>query len=376
MSPQAETFTIGVEEEYQLIDPVTRGLRPHAERVLPAAQEAVGDEVRPELQLSQLEAVTPVCHTLADVRAELVRLRRAVIAAAARDGGRVAAAGTHPFSHWREQPITPKARYQGLAADYQQLVRELVIFGCHVHVGLGDREAAIRVMNRARPWLAPLLALAANSPFWLGADTGYASFPTELWGRFPLAGPPLPFASRAEHDALVRALVATGSIADATNVYWDVRLPEKSETIEFRVADICPTIDEMVMLAGLKRALVRTCHERALRDEPFPVVRPELLRAAHWRAARYGLEGALIDAGAERTVPAGELIERLLAFVRPALEAAGDWDEVATLVRETVRRGNGAARQRAAYRRAGRWEDVVDFIVAETAKGTATAISA
>ncbi len=370
MSPQTEAFTIGIEEEYQIVDPVTRGLRPRAEHVLSHAQRALGDEAQPELKLSQIETATAVCGTLAEGRAALVRARRAMNEAAAADGGRIAAAGTHPFSHPTEQQVTPKARYQGILADYQQLARELVIFGCHVHVGLSDREAAIQVMNRARVWLAPLLALTANSPFWLGEDTGYASYRTELWVRFPLAGPPLLFASRAEYDALVRALVATGSIEDATKIYWDVRLPERVETVEFRVADVCLTIDEAVMVAGLSRALVRACHERAARDEPFPAARPELLRAAHWRAARYGLDGELIDVEAERAVPAGELIERLLAFTRPALEAAGDWDEVAALTRATLRRGNGAQRQRAAYRRAGRWEDVVDFIIAETASGT------
>ena len=365
-----EEWTIGVEEEYQVIDPVTRELRPHADRILPRAQQALGEEVQPELYLSQIETATPVCRMLVDVRAELVRLRRGVIAAAANDGNRIAAAGTHPFSHWAEQQITPKARYKGIALDYQQLARELIIFGCHVHVGLDNREAAVEVLNRARNWLAPILALAANSPFWLGADTGYASFRTELWSRFPMAGPPHLFASRAEHDALVQALVATGSIEDATKIYWDIRLPERVQTVEFRVTDVCMTIDEAMMVAGLVRALVQTCYERALRDEPYRAVRPELIRAAHWRAARHGLDAELIDVSAERAVPAPDLIEMLLAFVRPALETSGDWDEISSIVRDTMQRGNGATRQREVYRRTGRIEDVVDFIVAETAKGT------
>ena len=373
LPPRTEAFTIGVEEEYQVIDAATRELRPHADRILPQAQQVLGEEVQPELYLSQIETATPVCQTLTEVRAELVRLRRAVIVAAAQDGNLIAAAGTHPFSHWESQQITPKARYKGIAQDYRQLASELVIFGCHVHVGLSDREAAIQVMNRARVWLAPILALAANSPFWLGADTGYASFRTELWNRFPMAGPPHLFESRAEHDALVRALVATGSIEDATKIYWDIRLPERVQTVEFRVADVCMTIDEAVMVAGLVRALVQTCYERAQRDEPFPAARPELLRAAHWRAARYGLDADLIDVGPERAVPARELIDLLLAFVRPALEATGDWHEITSIVHETMQRGTGATRQREAYNRAGRWEDVVDLLIVETAKGTVSA---
>ena len=374
MPPGADDFTIGIEEEYQIIDPETRALRPRAGRVVPAAQRALAeDEVQHEFKLAQVEAVSPVCRTLGDVRAEVARLRREVIAAAAKDGNRIAAAGTHPFARADEQRTTPKERYQGMAELYAELGRELLIFGCHVHIGLADPEARVGVLNRARPWLAPLLALTANSPFWEGADTGYASYRTEIWVRWPLAGPPLPFASRAELDALVRALVATGAIQDASRIYWDLRLPEKTKTVEFRVGDVCAAIDEAVMQAGLCRALARTCAEREERGEPYATVRPELLRAAHWRAARYGLEGELIDAAGERPVPAPELVRGLLAFVRPALEAQGDWDEVSALVDATLGQGNGAVRQRAAYRRAGRLEDVVDLLVEETARGTEAA---
>lgn len=369
MSPQAEEFTIGVEEEYQIINPETRKLRSRVEQILPIAQKVVGEDVQPEVQLSQIEAVSPVCHTLADVRAELVRLRREVIAAAEKDGNQIAAAGTHPFSSWEEQQTTPKERYQTLVQDYQQLARELMIFGCHVHVGLSDREVAVQVINRARIWLAPLIALAANSPFWFGTDTGYASYRTEVWSRWPTAGLPAVFQSRAEYEALVQTLVATGSVAEATKIYWDVRLSERFPTIEFRITDVCMTVNEAVMIAGLTRALVRTCHEQGIGDEPFVAARPELLKAAHWRAARDGLDGDLVDVAAERAIPAGQMVEKLLTLVRPSLEAFGDWDEVSSLVQETMDRGTGAARQRQVYKRTGRLEDVVDLIVKETAKG-------
>jgi carboxylate-amine ligase len=369
MSSQTEEFTIGVEEEYQIINPVTRELRSRVEHILPKAQEALGEEVQPEAQQSQIEIGTPICRTLADVRSELVRLRREVIAAAQKDGNQIAAAGTHPFSHWDEQELTPKERYQGLMRDYQQLTRELVIFGCHVHVGISDRSAAIRVMNRARVWLAPLLALSASSPFWLGTDTGYASYRTEIWSRWPISGPPLIFESHAEYEALVQALVATGSVEEATKIYWDVRLSERFPTIEFRVTDVCQTVDEAVMVAGLVRALARTCYEQAMRDEPFPAARHELIRAAHWHAARYGLDEDLIDVGAQKAVPARELVESFLTFVRPALEEYGEWEEVSEIVHETMQRGTGATRQREAYKQAGRLEDVVDLIVRETANG-------
>ncbi|MBW4576029.1 MAG: carboxylate-amine ligase [Aphanothece sp. CMT-3BRIN-NPC111] len=371
MSSQTEEFTIGVEEEYQIINPVTRELTSRVEYVLPKAQKVLGEEVQPEAQRSQIEIGTPICRTLAEVRSELVRLRREVIAAAQKDGNQIAAAGTHPFSHWDEQQIAPKERYQALMRDYQQLTRELVIFGCHVHMGISDRELAIQVMNRARVWLAPLLALAASSPFWLSTDTGYASYRTEIWSRWPISGPPLMFESLAEYEALVQALVATRSVEEATKIYWDVRLSERFPTIEFRITDVCQTVDEAVMIAGLVRALARTCYEQAMRDRSFPAVRHELIRAANWRAARYGLDEDLIDIGAMKTVPARELIEAFLTFVRPALEEYGEWEEVSSIVRETMQHGTGATRQRQAYKRTGRLEDVVDLIVQETAKGVA-----
>jgi carboxylate-amine ligase len=292
-----------------------------------------------------------------------------VIEAARRDGCRIASAGTHPFSHWSEQALTPKPRYRELAADFQQLAREQIIFGCHVHVGIADREAAVQVMNRTRPWLSAVLALSANSPFWLGEDTGYASYRSELFGRFPMTGTPHPFTSRAEYEELVHALVSTGVIDDASNIYWDVRPSSHVETLEFRVADVCMTLDEAVMIAGLLRALARACHDQWARGEPLEPVRPEVLRAAKWRAARFGLEGPLIDVRAREAVPAAVLVERLLAFLRPSLEEFGEWDEVSSLVRATFDRGTGAKRQREALTRSGRMEDVVDLIVGETERG-------
>jgi carboxylate-amine ligase len=371
MSETSEDFTIGVEEEYQIIDRETRELHSRSTRVLEKARAAVGSEVTSELYLSQIEIGTPVCRMLEEVRRELARLRAEVIAAAEKSDNGIAAAGTHPFSHWEDQQITPKARYIGIAQDYQQLAREQLIFGCHIHVGVSDREAAIAVMNRARPWLAVMLALAANSPFWLGVDTGYSSFRTELWRRWPMAGTPQTFSSRTEYDHLVAALVSTGSIEDGTKIYWDVRPSARFETLEFRITDVCLSVDEAVMMAALTRALVRTCHAQAARGEPIEHVRPELLCSAKWRAARYGLDADLIDVEEARARPAREMVEKFLGVLRPSLEEHGEWQETSALVRETLERGNGATRQRAVYMRSGDFKDVVDFLLAETRKGTA-----
>jgi carboxylate-amine ligase len=370
MSLQDETFTLGVEEEFQIIDPLTHELSPDADQLLPEAQKLLGEGVQNELMLSQIEIATPVCQSLADVQTELTRFRRGVIDVAAHMGREIGAAGTHPFSPWQEQLITPREHYQELVRDQQRMVRQQAIFGCHVHVGLNDREMGIPLLNRARLWLSPILALTANSPFWSGEDTLYASYRTALWWASPMSGPPPAFASREDYDELVQALVATKGLEDVTRIYWDIRLPDRFPTIEFRVMDVCMTVNEAVMITGLVRALVRTCYEQAIRNEPFPLVHTELLRAANWRAARYGLDGDLIDVYAERLVPATQLIEQFLAFVRPALEAAGDWDKVSSQLNELMQRGNGAARQREVYERTGRMEDVVEYVVAQTAPGT------
>ena len=368
VSSKSEEFTLGVEEEYQIIHPETRELRSRVQAILPQAQAVLGDQVTPELYRSQIEIGTAVCHQLTQVRQELSHLRRQVIAAADKEGSLIAASGTHPFSHWDEQKLTAKKRYAEIATSYQQLAREQLIFGCHVHVGIPNRELAIQVMNRSRPWLASLLALACNSPFWLGTDTGYASFRTEIWGRWPTAGIPQTFNSWAEYESVIAQLVAVGTISDASKIYWDVRPSSHYNTLEFRVTDVCLTVDEAVMIAGLIRALARTCADEAERFVDSSPVRPEVLRAAHWQAARFGLDDALIDTSAGRSVPARELIEKLLTFVRPALEEYGEWEEVSQLVKAVLKHGTGATRQRKAFAKNENLQDVVDLIVAETAK--------
>jgi glutamate---cysteine ligase / carboxylate-amine ligase len=364
----ATPFTVGVEEEYQIVDGETYELRPRAESVL-ADAEAAGEDVQPELSLSQVEIGTAVCTTLAEVRAELVRLRKAVTQAASASGSRVVAIGTHPFSEWLGQGITPKERYLGLAEDYQQLAREQLICGCHVHVCVTDPELAVRTMDRMRPWLSTLLALTGTSAFWQGVDTGYSSYRTAMFDRWPMTGTPLPLGSRKAFDELVDSLVACGAIEDASKLYWDVRPSTRYETIEVRVADVCTTVDEAVMAAALARGLVRTCAGAAERDDPAEDARPELVRAARWRAARYGMTDQLVDLSRCRLVPARDQVEALLAFVRDDLESNGEWDEVRELVTDTVERGTGAQRQRRVFEQTGSLRAVVEAAADETVAG-------
>jgi carboxylate-amine ligase len=350
-------FTIGVEEEFFLVDAGTGALRHDADRVLPRAQHG-GDDVGPELQRWQVETATGVCATLAGVRAELTQLRAGLQRAAEPLGIEVLATSTYAAATPEDWAITPKPRYLRMAEQFGPLAHEQLVCGCHVHVGIADRELAVQVLNRARLWLAPLLALAANSPFWAGADTGYASYRTVVWSRWPTAGPPRTFADRAAYDELVARLLATGAVMDSGMLYFDLRPSAQFETLEFRTTDVGLTVDDAVLVAGLVRALARTAAEEALAGKPVPAVPAEVLAVAHWQAARWGLDGDLVDLRSGRPTPAADLVHSLLAHVRPALEAHGDLEEVNGLAAQVLARGSGAARQRAAYRRSGDLADV------------------
>lgn len=361
-----ESFTVGVEEEFHVVDADRLELRSAVRSVLSSARDRLGDQVQPELLDPQIEVETSICANLAEVRRELTRLRTGLAKAAEQEGSRVLASGTHPFSTWEHQRVTPKARYRQLAADYGQLAREQLVCGSHVHVAVHDSEAIVEVMDRTRPWLAVLLALSANSPFWEGVDSDYASYRTAVFDRWPTTGTPLPLGSRPAFDGLVRDLLASGVIRDAGALYWDIRPSARYPTLEFRVADVCPTVDEAVMLAGLMRSLVRTCHRQSVRNEPLDHPRAEVVRAARWRASRHGLEGDLVDLAGPCPVPAGELVESLLALLRDDLEDHGEWDEVSALVGEQLKRGSGARRQREIAEQGGGPRAVVEHLLVAT----------
>ncbi|WP_171185073.1 carboxylate-amine ligase [Alienimonas chondri] len=367
-APDPDSLTMGCEEEFQIIDPSTGQLASRAEKL--KRDSHLHGELAPqnELHLCQIETATPICGSLGEVREKLGAARRDLLESASHFGLTIAASGTHPFSDWHDQTITPKDRYLGMVSDYQYLTRELLIFGQHVHVGIEDPDLAVEVMNRSRVHLSSLLALTASSPYWVGEDTGYDSFRTLMWLKWPMTGPPQHFESRADYDRTVAGLVGAGVISDASKVYWDIRVPPDKPTIEFRVGDVCPHLDDAVMLAGLVRAIALRCARAAAAGEPAPRPRPELLRAASWRAARSGVHGELVDTAAGKSRPAAEQIERMLGELAVELDDLGEGAFVRERVREILDGGNSADRQRAAVEEAGEVRAAVDLVVRETAE--------
>jgi carboxylate-amine ligase len=362
-----DTLTLGVEEEFLVVDKASGALVSRADQVLVHAEPALGNAVAAELNLCQIEVGTPVCTTLAEVRSELTRLRRGLSSAAEQVGSRVAAVGAHPFGYWEDQRVDVRNdRYRRMEDAYQIVARQQVICGCHVHVGIADRELAIDTMNRVRPWLAVLLALSANSPYWRSLDTGYASYRHQVWQRWPTAGMPPRLRSYSEFQELVAQLQAIEAIEDPTFIYWYVRPSIRYPTLEFRSCDACLEVDHSLAIAGLVRALAWTCAHQALDGEPDGGPRREVLKAAMWRAGRYGLSADLVSPSAMETRPAAEVVGELLDHVKDGLEAHGDWDEVNELVGCILRRGNGASRQRAAYARRRDTHDVLNEVLAAT----------
>jgi carboxylate-amine ligase len=363
-----DRLTLGVEEEFQIVDGDSGELVSRADDVVAAARPLVGDAVEEELNRCQIEVATPVCTSLAEVAEHLRGLRRSLQEAATSTGSRIVAVGSHPLGSWEDQEVGDRDRYQQMEDDYQIVARQQVICGCHVHVGVPDPDLAVAVMDRLRPWLPTLLALSANSPFWQGLDTGYDSYRTEVWKRWPTFGMPPLLGDDAGYRGLVDEMVEGGAIADPTHLYWMARPSERWPTIELRACDVCLTADEAVMVAGLSRALVATCIAEHERGDAVPEVQRDLLEAATWRAARFGLEDELLSAVDLRPRPAAEVVGELLEHARGGLEAHGDWDQVAEAVAQVLRTGNGARRQRAAFGEDESTAAVIACAVAETTR--------
>ena len=366
--PTGVGATIGVEEEYHLVDADTMGLA-DAPAVVEQAALLLGADAQGEISTSQLEVATPVSTSLPEVRAHLVRLRRGADEAARHHGCRIVSAATHPTGSWLDQRMSPDPRYGEIVDRYGLLARQQLIAGCHVHVSVPDPDLAVHVLDRLRPDLPVLLALSASSPYWEGVDTGWSSYRTPWFARFPVTGSPEVFGSDAAYRSLVVDLVASGVVLDASHLYWDARVSQKYPTVELRVADAGPHLDDVVLQAGLARSLVRVAAADAVAGRPFPAPRPELVRAARWAAARGGLSDGLMDLHAVARRPAAEVLRDLLARLRDDLEELGDWDEVSALAEQALARGTSASEQRTEAARTGALTDVTRMLVEQTVAG-------
>ena len=369
------TFTFGIEEEYLLVDLGTRDLvmeMPQA--FLDECTEQLGSQVSVEFIRSQIEIGTGICSTSDEARSDLRRLRGVIVAVAAKHGLAPMAASTHPFADWKKQKITDKARYGTIAHDLQVVGQRLVISGMHVHVHLGDDDLRIDTMNQMRYFLPHLLALSSSSPFWQGADTGLKSYRLAIYDESPRSGLPGVFGSWHEYASTVDVLVRAGVIEDATKIWWDIRPSARFDTLEMRITDVCPRIEDALAIAQIYRCLCRMLYRLRSSNQrwrPYPLF---LLEENRWRAQRYGVAGTLFDLGKGSLVPYGQLLDEILELIAEDAQILGCEAEVAH-ARSIVARGTSAERQLAcahAARASGASDDeamraVVDLLIAETA---------
>jgi carboxylate-amine ligase len=353
--------SFGVEEELLLVAEDSGAPVAMADAVV---SQQVGETPESELKRQQVEMATAPCTTREQLAAELRTRRRAAATAAWRKGAAVAALGTSPLA--APSSVMPDARYQWMTREYALTAEEQLTCGCHVHVSVASEREGVAVLDRIRPWLAPLLALTANSPFWQERDSGYASYRHQMWGRWPSSGPTEVFGTPEGYHDTVQAMINSGVLLDEGMIYFDARLSRRYPTVEIRVADICLLADDAVLLALLIRALVDTAARAWTAGEPPPVIRTELLRLASWRASRSGLDGDLVHPVTARPTPAGVVIGALLEYVTPALADTGDLDAATDMLGRLLSRGNGAALQRRVHAETGDLAEVTRTAVAAT----------
>ncbi len=366
-----EHFTLGIEEEFQIIDPETRELRPQVQQILEDGKRRHDKQVKPELHQSVVELGTEICRDIGQAREQVIQLRTDLAELAARAGSKMASAGTHPFSHWTDQSITKNERYATIVEDMQQVARANLTFGLHVHVGIPDREDGIDLMNQARYFLPHIHALSVNSPFWRGRNTGLKAYRQMIFERFPRTGIPDVFQGLSEYEEYIELLVATGCIDNAKKIWWDIRLHPFFNTLEFRICDAQSRVDDTIALAAVMQAIVFKLHKLRRQNTSFRIYPRRLLDENRWRASRYGIDGKLIDFGRKCEIDERELLQEMMQFIAPEVEELGSQRELAH-IEMIISEGTGADRQLRVYEESNDIKAVVDQIVRETYEGLKT----
>jgi carboxylate-amine ligase len=365
------SLTIGIEEEYQTIDPETRDLRSHVEsEILSKGKTLLKEAAKAEMHQSVVEIGTGVCSNITEASRQLKDLRSQMCSLASQNGLKLAAAGTHPFADWRNQEIFPDERYHVIVQDLKMVARANLIFGLHVHVGIEDREVAIHLMNAARYFLPHILALSTNSPFWLGMDTGLKSYRCKVFDKFPRTNIPDYFPSWGEYETFVKLLIKTNCIDNAKKIWWDIRPHPNFPTLEFRICDVPLRADETLAIAALIQATIAKLYKLHAANQGFRLYRRVLIMENKWRALRYGLEGKLIDFGKQTEVPVRDLIYEYLNFVEDVVDELGSRQYI-NYIHRILEMGTGADRQLRVYRETGDLKKVVDYMIEETQTGLA-----
>lgn len=360
-----DEYTLGIEEEFQIVDPHTRELRSHVSEILEQGRMLLGEQVKPEMIQSMIEVGTGVCRNIQEARADITRLRSIVSSLARKNNLAIIAASTHPISHWQDQKIFDDKRYEMLVEEIQMVARSLLIFGLHVHVGVADRERAMHIMNAARYFLPHVLALSTSSPFWLGINTGLKSYRSEVFKKFPRTDIPDHFDSHASFQRYVDLLVKTGCIDDGKKIWWDVRPHPFFPTLEFRVCDIPTRVDDTIALTALFQAIVAKLDKLIQQNLGFRLYRRMLIQENKWRAVRYGLDGKMIDFGKQKEVPVRDLVRELLDFVDDVVDMLGSRKEIEH-IHTILERGTSADAQLKVYQETNSLPAVVDHLIADT----------
>jgi carboxylate-amine ligase len=358
-------FTLGIEEEFQIVDPKTRELRSHVSEFLEEGKMLLGEQIKPEMIQSMIEVGTGICKDIHEARADISRLRAIISSLARKKGLEIVAASTHPISRWQDQKIFDDERYTGLVQQLQMVARSLLIFGLHVHVGVNDPERAIHIMNAARYFLPHVLALSTSSPFWVGLDTGLKSYRSEVFKQFPRTDIPDHFDSHASFQRYVDLLVKTNCIDNGKKIWWDVRPHPFFPTLEFRICDIPTRVDDTIAIAALFQAIVAKLNKLIDKNLGFRLYRRMLVQENKWRAVRWGLDGKMIDFGKQKEVPVRDLILELLEFVDDVLDELDSRKEVEH-IHTILQRGTSADEQLKIYRETGDLKIVIDKLIERT----------